>query len=859
MAKMTPMMRQYTQIKSQYPDAILFFRLGDFYEMFGSDAEIGARELSIALTSRDKELPMCGVPHHSADRYIATLVNKGYKVAICEQMEDPQQAKGVVHREVVQVITPGTVLEEQLLEAKANNYLVGINKVGLGYGLAYADISTGEFAATQFGGANAWEELCGELARLQPAEALIHPRVDEEIYNILGDILISPYPEEAFRFKQAARLLMDQYQCDSLAGFGCDEAPLATGAAGAVLDYLQATQKRALAHLENLRVYSTSRYMVLDAITRRNLELTATLRTGQKEGSLFSILDETVTAMGGRLLRTWIEQPSIDLETIEERQGAIGALVADAKLRRELRQRLTKVYDLARLLAKVTCQSANARDLLALKTSLQMVEPIKGLLAGCKSPLLGRLEAHLDPVPEVTDLLERALAEEPPINLREGNLIRTGYSSQVDELRDICRSGRRWITALENKEREETGIKSLKVGYNKVFGYYIEVTKANLKDVPDHYQRKQTLANAERFITPELKEKEALILGAEDKVIELEYQLFVELREKAAGQGSRIQQTAKAIAQLDVLAGLAEVAVKRNYICPQVHQGTQLEITQGRHPVVEVLLSQRGFVPNDTRLDTEEQRLIILTGPNMAGKSTYLRQVALIVLMAQMGSFVPAESASIGIVDRIFTRVGASDDLGTGQSTFMVEMTELANILNNATQRSLVIIDEVGRGTSTYDGMAISQAAVEYLHDKVLARSIVSTHYHELTYLEDSLPGVKNYHVQVVEDRGRVAFLYTVARGGTDRSYGLNVARMAGLPRSVLRRAHRLLSRLEASHGQGGQLQFHDLFFQEAADFNDEPEDNGILEELKGIRIDQITPLDALQLLNKWQKSLTQE
>lgn len=861
MAKLTPMLKQYLDIKKQYPDALLFFRLGDFYEMFGEDAEVGARELSITLTSREagkgRRLPMCGVPYHAADRYVATLVGKGYKVAICEQMEDPQTAKGVVHREVIRLVTPGTVTDDEMLEAKSNNYLAAISKGAHGYGLAYTDITTGEFAGTECTGREAKALLLDEIARLQPAEVLLAPGLEdlhETLQHIGGSMTCNICSEEAFSYERACRALKEQFQCSSLIGFGCDRYVLCTSAAGAVLDYLQTTQKTVLSHLQSLRIYATQKYMVLDPATRRNLELTGTLRTGQKQGSLLGVLDETMTAMGGRVMRQWLEQPSMDLVEINDRLDGVAELVDKGLLREQCRRLLRDVYDLERLVGKIGCGSANARDLIALKESLEKISPLKELLTNFDSPLVQRLHVELDELGDVVGLLEASIEPDPPTGLREGNLIRAGYHPEIDRLRSICREGKGWIAALEQEERARTGIKSLKVGFNKVFGYYIEVTKANLAAVPPDYERKQTLANAERYITPALKEKENLILGAEERVIELEYQVFTQVRAAVAQEGERIQRTARAVAQLDVLCALAYVAVKYNMVRPEIDDSTQIIIKGGRHLIVESLLEDVEFVPNDAHLDTDENRIIILTGPNMAGKSTYLRQLAIIVLLAQMGSFVPASSARIGLVDRIFTRVGAVDDLGTGQSTFMVEMTELANILVNATARSLIIIDELGRGTSTYDGMAISQAAIEYIHDKIKARTIVSTHYHELTQLEGRLPCVKNYQVLVEEKQGRIVFLYTIARGGTDRSYGINVARMAGVPRTVVQRALQLLGRWELPQQVPGQMLLHELILDEAAAA--EEEQNEILAKLAELNINELTPLQALTILADWQSQL---
>jgi len=862
----TPMMAQYFAVKEQYPDAIVFFRLGDFYEMFGEDAEKASRILDIVLTSREAgsmgRIPMCGVPYHSAESYIATLVAHGFKVAICEQLEDPKQAKGLVERGVIRVVTPGTVIEQAFLNERANNYLVAVTRGRSGYGLAVCDASTGDFQVTEFSGDTALEDLLTELARLTPAECLLGPGIasDEALASAIARYCrtASPYDERAFQYEAAYRRLTEHFGVHSLDGFGCEGLPLAIQAAGAVLQYLQETQKTAATQIAAMSTYSTAAYMTLDAATRRTLELTRTWRDGNVRGSLLWVLDETQTAMGARLLRRWIEQPLLDKDAIQARLDAVEALVVRHDVRTALRDLLRGVADIERLLGRVAYKTATARDLVALRLSLERIPRIRALLEESglvDGPL--RDAAAMEDLSDVAADIAATLVDDPPATVKEGGLIRPGYSAEVDQLRDAGRRGKQWIAELEEAERQRTGIKSLKVGFNKVFGYYIEVTRPNLHLVPPDYERKQTLANAERFVTPALKEQEALILNAEDRVVELEYELFVQLRNRVEARTGQIQSAARQLAQLDVLAALAHVAVERRWVKPEIDEKLRIAIKGGRHPVVEALIPDGSFVPNDTLLD-ENQRLIILTGPNMAGKSTYLRQVALIVLLAQIGSFVPAERAQIGLVDRIFTRIGAADDLGTGQSTFMVEMNEAANILHHATERSLIVIDELGRGTSTYDGMALAQAIAEYIHDKIGARTLISTHYHELTRLPERLPRARNYRTEVAEHRGRIRFLYTVVPGGADRSYGLNVARMAGIPAEVLQRARKLLQELEQGRPRVAQLDLFSALFEAAAeaDFAAQLVEDEIISHLRRLDIPRLTPLEALNLLAEWQAKL---
>lgn len=819
MSGLTPMMRQYEEIKQQNPEAILLFRLGDFYEMFGPDAELASRELDLVLTGREAgaagKIPMCGFPYHAADNYIGRLIEKGFRVAICEQMEDPKTAKGIVKREVVRTITPGTILDGQVLTDKKNNYLVALVSTEACFGLAVVDASTGEFLATEFRGNQAKQQLLDELARLEPSEILVATRLWE---SELKALFINHRPVTITKFsflkdlnvKDAEHRLRTHFKTASLAGFGCDGMSAGIIAAAGLLQFLQETQKAVPSHIERIKPYSTEQFMLLDFSTRRNLELTSSLHHGHRQSSLLGVLDQTVTAMGGRLLRTWLDQPALDLPTINQRLNSVEFMVNNFFLRTRLKELLKQVYDLERLLGRVAYGTANARDLVALRTSLAIIGPIRAVLveAGIReinpvdtlspaSDRLSELLEQLDPLDEVVELITKALVDDPPISIREGGLIRSGYDPEVDRLREAAGGGKQWIAGLEARERVRTGIKSLKVGFNKVFGYYLEVTKPNLPQVPADYLRKQTLANAERFVTPELKEYEALVLGAEDRVVGLEYQIFVRVREQVGQHARRIQRTARALAELDVLCSLAAVAVNNNYCKPVVDAGNQLIIKEARHPVVEKYLTEQVYVPNDINMDGQTNFFMLITGPNMGGKSTYCRSIALICLLAQMGSFVPAREAKIGLVDRIFARIGASDDLGSGQSTFMVEMNEVGNIVNTATSRSLVILDEVGRGTSTYDGLSIAWSLTEFIHNQIQARTLFATHYHELTELEKQLSGLKNYSVAVREQEEGIVFLHRVVPGGVDRSYGIQVARLAGLPKDLIERAEQILQELE--------------------------------------------------------------
>lgn len=855
-------MQQYYGIKKQYPDSIVFFRLGDFYEMFGEDAKLASKILEIALTSREAgpqgRIPMCGVPYHAAEGYLEKLVRSGYKVAICEQLEDPRQAKGVVKRDVIRVVTPGTFIEGNL-DGAENQFLVALGSAGESWGLASLDMSTGQFMTVS---TDSFPQLSDELRRLKPAEILLTPDFPQkeavEALAASSGAVISVV-EDAPGLARASETLLRHFQVSSLTVFGLRNAPEIL-AAGLALKYVQDTQRGVLSHIRAVASYKLEEFLQIDGHSSRNLELTQTIREGKKTGSLLGVLDYTVTSMGARLLKSYLEKPLVDLEIIEARHAAVETLVEQTALRLELGQLLDEVYDLERLLSKLVTGRGNARDLRALAASLGKIPAISQLFAEVQTPLLRELVQGLNPLTDFVQLVDSAIVAEPPITLRDGNLIKEGYSPELDKLRQARSSGREWIKNLEAAERERTGIKSLKVGFNRVFGYYIEVTNPNAHLVPEDYQRKQTLANAERYITPELKEQEALVLGADERIKELEYELFLAIREQVLQHVEAIQENARILANLDVFQSLATAAVRHNYVRPRMTQGPTMDIRGGRHPVIETV--ERSFVPNDVCFD-DKQQVILLTGPNMAGKSTYLRQVALIVIMAQMGSFIPADYGEIGLVDRIFTRIGASDDLSTGQSTFMVEMIETAELLLNATRRSLIVLDELGRGTSTFDGMAIAQAVIEYIHDKVRARTLFSTHFHELTKLEYSLKRLRSYRMEVEERGGEIFFLHRVAPGSTDRSYGINVARMAGVPLAVIKRSMELLEELETRGS--GPLQL-DLF--KTLDYDTSTLETAVSEdlapsevegELLDLDLNSITPLEALQKLVVWQDRLRQK
>jgi len=859
------MMRQYLEIKANYPDTILFFRLGDFYEMFLDDALKASRILGITLTSRNKnsegeDVPLCGIPYHSCTPYIAKLIEAGEKVAICEQTEDPKAAKGIVKREVVKVITPGLVVEDASLSPKENNFLLALYGEDGRYGIAFLDLSTGEFRVTEL------DDLQGALAEaacIAPREVILpacyrDPKGAREVATLTVERAITYFEEWVYDADYCRRLIGNQFNGATPASLGCEDLSCALPAAGAILHYLLETQKGQAPHVTTISRYQQSEHLLLDESTRRNLELTATIAEGKRRGSLLGLMDRTVTAMGGRKLKQWINYPLMDLSRIVKRQDAVQELMEAPGVRRELRELLDGVYDLERLNGRISLASASAKDLAALKESLCRVPPVKEKLAELGSALLQDVNGGIDPLEEVCALIEAAIVENPPFVLRDGGIIADGFNAELDELRAISREGKGFIARLEAQEKARTGIGSLKIRYNKVFGYYIEVTKTNLSAIPEDYIRRQTLANAERFVTPELKEYEEKVLGAEERIRELEFSLFQEVREAAAAQGERIARTADRLATLDVLGCLAELAHDRGYCRPQMHDGHELAITDGRHPVIEEMHQQERFVPNDTVLDNGENQLLIITGPNMAGKSTFMRQVALISLMAQMGSFVPAAEARMPIVDRIFTRVGASDNLARGHSTFMVEMMESANILRGATSRSLVILDEIGRGTSTFDGVSIAWAVAEFLHDnkKHAAKTLFATHYHELTELAVTRNGIKNFNIAVREWNDRIIFLRKIVPGGASHSYGIQVARLAGLPSDVIERAKEILLNLEkgefAEEGvpriaAGRRKQAAPSpqlsLFGSAEDL--------LRERLKEIEVTTLTPLEALNLLDE--------
>jgi DNA mismatch repair protein MutS len=856
----TPLRRQYLQIKKQYPDAILLFRLGDFYETFDEDAKVLSQTCDVVLTSRpvgkNQRVPLAGVPHHAIEGYIAKLIDAGHKVAICEQMGD-QAVKGLMPREVVRVITPGTVVEPTLLDEKRNNYLAALVVESNKAGIAYVDITTGEFATTQISDNDVWQAVEQELERLQPAEVLVGNEVRGKGGVSLSSVSypLSPYDDWRFELDNARQALLDHFEVASLAGFGCEGLALAVRAAGAIIQYLRETQKAALSQLRSLSTYSTAAFMNLDAATRRNLELLQTIRTGSAKGSLLGVLDATVTAMGGRLLRQWLNQPLLDRHQLEKRLDAVDAFYHDTPVRTEVRALLKELADLERLTNRVVQRIARPRDLLGIRRSLEAVPRLREVVEGMgdKNPL-SHISYPLDSCSEVMALIEQAIADDAPATLTSGGVIRSGFSAELDNVATASRDAKRWVANLEATERKRTGVKSLKVGYNKVFGYYIEVTKANLDAVPEEYIRKQTLVNAERFITPELKEYESLILNAQERVLDLESTIFHQVCEQVGAFTERLLGTARALAHLDVYAALAEVALLHNYVRPVLTEGEEIEIVAGRHPVVELTQRDEPFVPNDVHLSPEET-ILVITGPNMSGKSTFLRQVALIVLMAQIGSFIPADGARIGMVDRIFTRIGAQDEISAGQSTFMVEMVETANILNHASVRSLLILDEIGRGTSTYDGISIAWAVVEYIHNhpRLRAKTLFATHYHELTELAGILPHVRNYNVAVTEEGDKVIFQHRIIPGSADRSYGIHVAQLAGIPRAVINRATEILSELEDHYDWREKRQrISEVAVQQLPLFSTEP--HPVVEEIRQLRIDEMSPLEAISKLYQLQQ-----
>ncbi len=872
MDDLTPMMKQYLDMKRVYKEEILFFRLGDFYEMFFDDAKTAARVLHLTLTARaggnNQKIPMAGIPFHAADNYISKLVKNGFSIAICEQMEDPALAKGLVKRDIARVITPGTILAASMLDEKSNNYLVALAPSAQGLGIGVVDVTTGEFKACELTGSDRFSVASNELSKFNPSEILLpHTQPEAEDWSYLlksvNGAKRSHMDDWKFSTDEGRGVLVEHFQVKSLDGFGLSGQDQAVRAAGAILQYLKETTHSVLSHLVSLSTFQVGEGMVLDATTQRNLEIIKPMRNDGKEGTLLSVLDETVTSMGGRLLRQWLITPLTSVSQIKQRQDAVEELLARRDDRESLRDHFREVSDLERLSGRIGCGTANARDMVALRTTLSLLPKLHQLLSGFKAQAIKERVEVWDSLKEIHHLLEKAIHDEPPLALKEGGLIKPGYHPELDGLKSASLEGKSWIAQLEEKEKARTGIGSLKVRYTSVFGYYIEVSKANLDKVPGDYHRKQTLVNAERFITPELKEMEGKVLGAQEKADRLEYEIFEGIRSQVAKELSRLQRVARIIAKLDVFSCMATVADRGRYVRPEVDDGPELSIVDGRHPVLDRILSSDQFVPNDTYLGVEGTEIIVLTGPNMAGKSTYIRQVALLSLMAQVGFYVPAKQMKAGIVDRIFSRVGASDALTQGQSTFMVEMVETANILNHATAKSLLILDEVGRGTSTYDGVSIAWAVVEYIAQKLKARTLFATHYHELTRLSGTFPNVKNFNIAVREWNEQILFLRKIVEGGTDKSYGIQVARLAGVPKEVVARAKKILASLETG-----------TFLSKTSEAPAPPEteieeptppqlsffgtgaQHPILEELKGLDVDDLTPRDALNLLGEWKKKI---
>ncbi|MBU0534481.1 MAG: DNA mismatch repair protein MutS [Candidatus Omnitrophica bacterium] len=858
------MIQQYLTLKSKYPSAILFFRLGDFYETFFEDAKIASKTLQIVLTARDggnkKKVPMAGIPHHAVEGYLAKLIRAGHKVAICEQMEDPRKAKGLVKREVVRVITPGTIVESSLLEDKGNNYILSFRPDKDKVGFSFLDCSTGEFKVSEV----SLDEFIIEVSRLSPSECLLPESIakDNDWQNNLNHKIrtFTPYPDYNFSPDVATQTLKEHFNVYSLDGLGLRGFNLGIASAGALLDYVKEMEKTKLEHITNIELYSPSDFMLLDEDTQRNLELLRTFAGEERKDTLYSILDSTLTPMGGRLLKRWMLNPLLDVRTINKRLESVKTFTKNTPLLEELRQNLKEVYDLERIISRLDTNVAKGKDLIALKQSLNKIPQIKQVLKECKlPPLLKELASNLDDVKEIRELIEKAIVDNPPYILTEGDVIKEGYDSELDKLKIASREGKTWIAGLQTKERERTGIKSLKVGFNKIFGYYIEITSSNISQAPSDYIRKQTLVNCERFITEELKDKESLIIGAEEKMRELEYEIFLQVRLLILKELSRIKNTASNIANLDVLSSLGDIALKNDYCCPEITETGKIQIKDGRHPVLEKVMPNNPFIPNNTLLDGKDHQLIIITGPNMAGKSTYIRQIALIVLMAQMGSFIPAKEASISVVDRLFTRVGATDDLARGRSTFMVEMNETAQILRNATPKSLIILDEVGRGTSTYDGVSIAWAVAEYIHNnpKIACKTLFATHYHELTGLVDFLKKAQNYNIGVKESGGKITFIRKILPGAQDKSYGIHVAALAGMPDEVINRANDILKSLEREKfisSKKGSTRTPKIKIDQLTFFSPKETSHPIIEEIRNLKVEELTPLEALNKLSELKK-----
>ena len=854
---LSPMMQHYMQVKQQYPDCFIFYRLGDFYELFFDDAVEASKILELTLTGRDcgldERAPMCGVPYHSVDTYINKMIHAGHKVAICEQMEDPALAKGLVERSVIRVITPGTVIEEKILDSGKNNYIVSVYVTKNGIGYAYADISVGSFTACELYGIQADQTLMDELNRLNATEIICNEGMFDNqplLKRIQSDFYLEKMPEIRYHSGQCAERLKSHFHVASLAGYGMDGKNLAISASGALLQYLEETQKNSLSHIHGIRFLLRNDFMQLDVATRRNLELTEPLRfDGDRRNTLLYLLDATKTRMGARMLRSWIDCPLQHKKDIDYRLDAVSALYTDVRTRKSLREYLDSVYDIERLTSKIAYGSINGRDCIALANSLRQIIPIVMLLGGIPSDAIDSIVRNLDPMDDVVSLIDSAIDPNPPVQIKDGGLIRKGYNQEVDELRSISKDSKQWLDDLVANERESTGIKTLRIGYNRVFGYYIEVTKSFVSQVPAYYERRQTLTNAERYITPELKKMEEKILGASDRLVTLETELFQQIKEALLSTTERLQQNASLLAELDVYQSFAEDAAAYRYVRPEVSEEPVLQIVNGRHPIVEKNL-KNSFIPNDVTMDVDDNRLLIVTGPNMAGKSTYMRQVALITLMMHIGSFVPADSAKIGIVDRIFTRIGASDSLASGQSTFMVEMSEMANIVNNATKDSLLILDEIGRGTSTYDGLSIAWSVLEYIANPVLcgAKTLFATHYHELSELEGKLPGVVNYRITVKEIGEDILFLRKIVRGSADKSFGIQVAKLAGLPEDIIRRAKEILNQIERNDLLSTDK---DTLNRVTSDTRD-PVETAIINDLKNLNLDHMTPIDAFMKLHEY-------
>ncbi len=863
MAELTPMMKQYFETKKKYPDTILMFRLGDFYEMFFDDAVVASRELELVLTGRscgqEERAPMCGVPFHSADSYMARLVAKGYKVAVCEQMEDPALAKGIVKREVTRVLTPGTVIETSMLNEGKNNFLAGVFYAGDTAGVCFVDVSTGAVNLTELSSSSVTDKIINEIGRFMPSEVVFNSAAASltKVFSFVAnktDALAEELGDDYFDFDECSKIICEHFKKDSLSELELSQGSAAVPALGATLRYLTEVQKNDLENIAEISFYSDVNFMKLDVAALRNLEIVETLRSREKKGSLLWVLDKTKTPMGKRMIRSWLERPLVSVARITKRHNAVNELISQPVLRSGLAESLSGIHDLERLMTRISFGTASAKELRALSSAASKLPEIKDNTSTLKSALMCEVSNGIDDLDDIRTVIDAAIVDEPPFSVREGGMIRDGFHPELDSLRDIVHNGKDYIASIQEKEQERTGIKKLKIGYNRVFGYYIEVSNSYKELVPDEYIRKQTLANCERYITQELKDLEAKVLGAQDRIVKLEYEIFDDVRKKAAAELSRVQRTASAVATLDVICSFAQVAAENNYVCPQMSTEPVIRITEGRHPVVEKVLGGEPFVPNDTELDCEKNRCAIITGPNMAGKSTYMRQVALIAIMAQAGSFVPASGAEIGIVDSVFTRIGASDDLSAGQSTFMVEMSEVATILNNATSKSLIIFDEIGRGTSTFDGMSIARAVLEYAADKkkIGAKTLFATHYHELTELEGQIDGVKNYNIAVKKRGDDITFLRRIVRGSADGSYGIEVAKLAGVPKGVVERAKKVLREIEDSGIVVIKSKESDSYEDIQADSQVSFGDNSsaeIIEKLKVLDVNTLTPIEAMSVL----------